>query len=119
MEPFFAFMEFVVIVLEAIGVAAILVGVSFATWRFLRRRRPFVSHDAYIEYRHGIGRSTLLGLDFLIAGDIIKTVIVFQTGMSVLVLGAVVLIRAFLGITLHVETEGRWPWQPPRDGDAS
>jgi len=118
MEPFFGLMEFVVILLEVIGVAAILVGVGYATWRFLRRRKPFVSHDAYVEYRHGIGRSTLLGLDFLIAGDIIKTVIVAQTGMSVVVLAAVVMIRAFLGITLHVETEGRWPWQPPRDGES-
>ncbi|QTF93229.1 DUF1622 domain-containing protein, partial [Halomonas sp. BM-2019] len=63
--------------------------------------------------RHGIGRSRLLGLDFLIAGDLIKTVIVLNSGESVLTLAAVVLIRAFLGFTLHVEVEGHWPWQPP------
>jgi uncharacterized membrane protein len=121
LDAFFGAMEAIVLVLEALGVAAILVGVIFSTIRFLRHRRPLASHEAYVEYRHGIGRSTLLGLDFLIAGDIIKTVIVVQTGPSVLVLGLVVLIRAFLSIALHVETEGRWPWQPdpraPLSGD--
>lgn len=112
-------MEAVIVTLEALGVAAILIGVAYSTFRFLRHRQHGTSHVAYVEYRHGIGRSTLLGLDFLIAGDIIKTVIVTQTGLSVLVLGAVVLIRALLGFTLHVETEGRWPWQEAsatRDG---
>jgi uncharacterized membrane protein len=97
MEAFVGAMEMIALALEAFGVVVILVGVVLATVRYLRRRRPFSSHHAYIEYRHGIGRSTLLGLDFLIAGDIIKTVIVYQTGLSVLVLGALVLIRAFPG----------------------
>lgn len=121
MDTYVDIMRMITLVLEALGVFAILIGVALATVRYLRQLRPFSSHRAYVEYRHGIGRSTLLGLDLLIAGDIIKTVIVHQTGASVLVLGMVVLIRTFLGLTLHLETEGRWPWQPeparePDDG---
>ena len=112
MDTYVQVMQVITLVLEALGVIAILIGVVFATVRFLRQPQPLSSHRAYVEYRHGIGRSTLLGLDLLIAGDIIKTVIVHQTGASVLVLGMVVLIRTFLGVTLHLETEGRWPWQP-------
>ena len=116
MDTYVHVMEMITLVLEALGVIAILIGVLLASVRYLRHPRPFSSHHAYVEYRHGIGRSTLLGLDLLIAGDIIKTVIVHQTGASVLVLGMVVLIRTFLGVTLHLEAEGRWPWQPaPRE----
>lgn len=112
MDTYVHIMEMITLALEALGVLAILIGVLLASVRYLRHPRPFSSHRAYVEYRHGIGRSTLLGLDLLIAGDIIKTVIVHQTGSSVLVLGMVVLIRTFLGVTLHLEAEGRWPWQP-------
>lgn len=119
MDTYVDVMQVITLSLEALGVAAMLIGIAFATVRYLRQPRPFSSHRAYVEYRHGIGHSTLLGLDLLIAGDIIKTVIVHQTGTSVLVLGMVVLIRTFLGVTLYLEAEGRWPWQraPARESD--
>ena len=53
----------------------------------------------------------MLGLEFLIAGDIIRTVIVAGTLESVAVLGMIILMRTFLSVTLHLEVEGRWPWQ--------
>lgn len=115
---FFQVIEVIALGLEALGVLAILVGFSLATVRYLKRTHPFTSHEAYIEYRHGMGRSILLGLDFLIAGDIIKTVIVAEVGMNILVLVAIVLIRTFLSMTLHLEVEGHWPWQKPHK-DAS
>jgi len=58
-----------------------------------------------------MGRSIVLGLEFLIAGDIIRTVIVSPTLESVAVLAVIVLVRAFLTMTLTLEIEGRWPWQ--------
>jgi uncharacterized membrane protein len=52
-----------------------------------------------------------LGLEFLVAGDIIRTVVVAPTLENVVILGLIVLIRTFLSRALHLEVEGRWPWQ--------
>ena len=68
--------------------------------------------DAYAPYRQSLGRAILLGLEFLVAGDIIRTVAIAPTFSSVGVLGAIVVIRTFLSVALQVETEARWPWQP-------
>jgi uncharacterized membrane protein len=65
----------------------------------------------YSSYRQDIGRAILLGLEFLIAGDIIRTVVVAPTIQNVLVLGLIVLIRTFLSLSLQLEIEGRLPWQ--------
>ena len=61
--------------------------------------------------RSNFGRSILLGLEFLIAADIINTVAVTPTLQSVIVLGAIVIVRTFLSFSLELEIEGRWPWQ--------
>jgi uncharacterized membrane protein len=66
---------------------------------------------AYREVREMVGRSVLLGLEFLVAGDIIRTVAVSPTFTSVGVLAAIVAIRTFLSTTLEMEISGRWPWQ--------
>jgi len=65
----------------------------------------------YRLFRQDLGRAILLGLEFLIAGDIIRTVVVAPTLENVLILGLIVLIRTFLSIALQLEVEGRWPWQ--------
>jgi uncharacterized membrane protein len=114
MQIFVASIDVAAYALEGVGVAVIIVGFVLATVSFLRQRQPLTSHAAYIDYRHRMGRSTLLGLDFLIAGDIIKTIIVADAMSSVAVLGLIVLIRTFLSMTLHVEVEGCWPWQHAR-----
>jgi uncharacterized membrane protein len=69
----------------------------------------------YRTYRQQLGRSIILGLEFLIAGDIIRTVVVADTLENVAVLGIIILIRSFLSVTLHLEVEGRWPWQPEQE----
>jgi uncharacterized membrane protein len=58
-----------------------------------------------------VGRALLLGLEFLIAGDIIRTVVVAPTLQNVMVLGMIVLIRTFLSLSLQLEIEGKLPWQ--------
>ena len=67
--------------------------------------------DPYRRLRQDIGRGILLGLEFLVAADIIRTVAVTPTMEGVKVLGLIVVIRTFLSMALQVELEGRWPWQ--------
>ncbi len=99
-------------VVDATGVAVIVVGALVATWATLVHRRPGV--DPYHAFRRRLGRSILLGLEFLVAADIIRTVAVTPTPRSVAVLGAIVLIRTFLSFALQLEMTGAWPWQRTR-----
>jgi uncharacterized membrane protein len=100
--------------IEILGTLIIVVGVlrvaiTRGTVRFLLRlEQP----GAYESYKHQIGRSLLLGLEFLVAGDVVRTVAVEPTLVNVAVLGLLVLVRTFLSWSLTVEIEGRWPWQP-------
>ena len=101
--------------LDLAGVVIIAVGVAIASVVFLYRcwqTRQGV--EVYRPYRQAVGRSILLGLEFLVAGDIIRTVAVSPSFQSVGVLAAIVLVRTFLSFTLEVELEGRWPWQMKR-----
>lgn len=102
---------------DGLGVVVIFCGLLFATGRFLLKRQAAL-RDAYQLFRHDMARAILLGLEFLIAGDIIRTVAVTPTLESVTVLGLIVLVRTFLMIALHLEVEGRWPWQKPTPDQA-
>ena len=96
--------------IDAAGVVVIAVGATIATARFISRRRA-PAPSSYTLYRQDLGRVILLGLEFLIAGDIIRTVVVSPTLPHLYVLGMIVLIRTFLSMTLQLELEGHWPWQ--------
>jgi uncharacterized membrane protein len=95
---------------DAVGVAVVVVGVAWATVlaaaQLVRRHA-----EVYEDYRRLLGRSILLGLEFLVAGDIIRTVAIAPTFASVGVLAIIVLIRTFLSFSLELEITGRWPWQ--------
>jgi uncharacterized membrane protein len=100
---------------DVAGVGVIVVGALGATALFLYRWVSGHGLDAaYRPYRQGLGRAILLGLEFLVAGDIIRTVAVSPTFASVGVLAGIVLIRTFLSFSLEVELESRWPWQGRR-----
>jgi uncharacterized membrane protein len=104
-------------IVDAAGVALMIAGALAATLVAARRtvtRDP----DAYRLYRRQLGRSILLGLELLVAADIIRTVAVTPTIRSVVVLAAIVAIRTFLSFSLELEITGRWPWQKP-DGTPS
>jgi uncharacterized membrane protein len=75
------------------------------------RLRTLGASKTYAAYRVGLARSILLGLELLVAGDIIRTVVVAPTLENIGLLGAVVLIRTFLNFTLELEVTGRFPWQ--------
>ena len=96
--------------LEAVGVAIIVIGAIAATVRCVRRFRD-VGQNLMPEFRKDFGRAMILGLEFLVAGDIIRTVIVAHSLTDILGLGLVVLIRTVLVFTIHLEVEGHWPWQ--------
>jgi uncharacterized membrane protein len=101
-------------ILEGTSFAIILIGVALSTAVFLVRvwHGGFLPH--YLEYRANLGRGILLGLELLIAADIIKSVVIDPTLESMLVLGGIVIIRTFLSISLDVEINGEWPWQRTR-----
>ena len=94
---------------DAVGVAVVVLGAILATGSAARRLRR--GEPSYQPYRRQIGRSILLGLEFLVAADIIRTVAVAPSFRGVGVLAVVVAVRTFLSFTLDLELEGRWPWQ--------
>ena len=97
--------------IEAVGVLVIVVGSCISSVVFIRTFRNLPEGTAYKTFRRQLGRSIILGLEFLIAGDIVRTVVVADTLENVAILGLIILIRSFLSVTLHLEVEGRWPWQ--------
>jgi uncharacterized membrane protein len=103
-------MEMIATLVDAFGVFIIVIGAVMATARFLGERH-LDSATAYRSYRQNLGRAILLGLEFLIAGDIIRTVVVAPTLENVLILALIVIIRTFLSMALQLEVDGRWPWK--------
>ena len=113
MEYFRHIMEVVGTSVDGVGVFIVAGGMVVATLRLVPRLRDR-AHDTgnyYSLYRQDVGRAILLGLEFLIAGDIIRTVVVAPTLQNVVVLGLIVLIRTFLSLSLQLEIEGKLPWQ--------
>jgi uncharacterized membrane protein len=111
--------ELVGTIIDGVGVAIIAVGAvvagGIALGRLFRK-----STDTYRIFREQLGRSILLGLEFLVAADIIRTVAVTPNAKSVAVLAGIVAIRTFLSFSLELEITGRWPWQKgPRVADGA
>jgi uncharacterized membrane protein len=97
-------------IIDAAGVGVIVTGAAIAfvagAVRLSRRESA-----VYLRFRQQLGQAILLGLELLVAGDIVRTVAASPSLTSVAVLAAIVLIRTFLSFSLQVETTGRWPWQ--------
>jgi uncharacterized membrane protein len=110
MEYFRHIMEVVGTSVDGVGVFIVAVGMLVATVR-LATHRSHGTGNYYSLYRQDVGRAILLGLEFLIAGDIIRTVVVAPTLQNVVVLGLIVLIRTFLSLSLQLEIEGKLPWR--------
>ena len=104
--------EVVGLAIDGAGVAVIALGLIAAVGRYAIRRRALA--DPYRRLRQDLGRAILLGLEFLVAADIIRTVAISPTIDNALALGLIVLIRTFLSMAMQVELEGRWPWQRSR-----
>lgn len=103
------YVEYAALAIEVAGVLVMIFGPLFALWRYLFDKHK--DGSSYRTFRHDLGKAILLGLEFLVAGDIIATVSTAPTMENVLILGMIVLIRTFLSLSLQVELEGKWPWQ--------
>jgi uncharacterized membrane protein len=99
--------------IEAMAVALIVGTFLFGSARFLLHTGRHAA-DPYRRYKLLLGRALSLGLEFLVAADVIRTVSVAPTLSNIGILGAVILARTFVSWSLVVEMEGRWPWQPER-----
>ena len=102
--------------IEGVGVLVVVLGSLVSSFVYISTFRQSADGQAYVIFRRQLGRSIILGLEFLIAGDIVRTVVVADTLENVAILGLIILIRSFLSVTLHLEVEGRWPWQASDQG---
>jgi uncharacterized membrane protein len=103
--------EFIAKAIEAVGVLVILGGILWSGISYLRTGKNDSETSAFSYFRKSLGRSILLGLEFLVAADIIHTVATTPTFQSLGVLGMLIVIRTFLSIEIEMELDGRWPWQ--------
>lgn len=108
-------MQPVSVFFEVVGVLVILAGFAYALARAFNPRLR-AADTPYEAFRATFGRSVLLGLEILLAADLIRTIAVAPTLENLAVLGALVVIRTFLSWSLEVEIEGRWPWRRVPDG---
>ena len=103
--------EVAAMAIEIVAVVIIVASVFFGIIEYLYRRLRGIEVDPYRALKGRLGRSMLLGLEILVAADIVRTVALEPSLESVGILGLLVLIRTFLSWSLDVELEGRWPWQ--------
>ena len=111
-EPILEWIELAALAIEILAVVIIVVAIVGATVHYLYR--GLKRHDAaatYRQYKTRLGKALMLGLEILIAADIVRTVALEATLESIGFLGILVLIRTFLSWSLAVEIDGRWPWQ--------
>jgi uncharacterized membrane protein len=114
-ERFLEWIELAALAIEILAVALIVIAIFYAMGRYLAEvlSKPGSKYipDRYQRLKTSLGRTLLLGLEILVAADIVRTVALDSTLESVAILGLLVLIRTFLSWSLVVEIEGHWPWQ--------
>ena len=108
--------EFVAVGIELLAVTLIVVAIVIATVSYVGGRIKHIpAAGAYSRYRARLGAGLLLGIEILVAADVVRTVALDPTLEGTAVLGMLVVIRTFLSWSLVVEIESRWPWQTPKD----
>ena len=113
--------EFAALAIEILAVVIIVAAIFYATARYTFQIviRGEDRNKYYGQLKVSLGKALLLGMEILVAADIVRTVALEATLQSVMVLGILVLIRTFLSWALVVEIEGRWPWQPARGAEST
>jgi uncharacterized membrane protein len=110
--------EWAALGIELLAIAIIVAGVlmiavTHGTVRYvIHLKEP----GAYEAYKQQLGKPLLLGLELLVAADVIRTVASEPTLTNVAALGLLVVVRTLLSWSLAVEMEGRWPWQSNTEG---
>ncbi len=112
-DTFHTIIEWAALAIEALAVAVIVCAVFVLAIRqgTIRYLFQLGKPDAYESYKHQLGKALLLGLELMVAADVIRTVAFQPTLANVAVLGLLVLVRTFLSWAMSVELEGQWPWQ--------
>ncbi|WP_373059047.1 DUF1622 domain-containing protein [Zunongwangia sp. H14] len=110
MENIEVYIEYTAKIIEAAGIISIIVGTVLALGKFIFSMQKG-GQRSYRLLRQELGKGILLGLEILVAGDIIATVVTEPTMNRVLALGVIVLIRTFLSLSIELEIEGKFPWQ--------
>jgi uncharacterized membrane protein len=111
-EIILKWIEFAALAIEVLAVVIIVVAIFYAMGRYTYRAALHPEDTRhYQDLKVRLGKALLLGLEILVAADVVRTVALEATLQSVTVLGLLVLIRTFLSWALVVEIEGRWPWQ--------
>lgn len=100
--------------IEIAGVVVIIGGAIAATITYFKQFGK-QSSETFEAFRRQLGRSILLGLEFLVAADIIATVAIKPSLESVFILGLIVIIRTFLSFSLGIELEGKLPWRSSKN----
>ena len=119
-ETILEWIDLAALAVEVVAVAIIIGAIFYSLGHYLLRSVLQPEHEGqYQQLKVRLGKALLLGLEILVAADVIRTVALEATLQSVMVLGLLVLIRTFLSWALVVEIEGRWPWQPKRDDQES
>jgi uncharacterized membrane protein len=115
-ERILEWIEVAALAIEILAVGIIVVAIFYAMGRYgvqaIARPDDRDIKGRYRQLKTSLGRTLLLGLEILVAADIVRTVALDSTLEAVGILGLLVLIRTFLSWSLIVEIEGRWPWQP-------
>ena len=112
-EVILEWIEYAALAIEILAVVIIVVFIfsAMAHYFITGVRHPGERRQRYVKLKYNLGRTLLLGLEILVAADIIRTVALESTLESVAILGLLVLVRTFLSWALIVEIDGRWPWQ--------
>ncbi|MDT0676074.1 DUF1622 domain-containing protein [Autumnicola musiva] len=110
MEDIQFYIEYIARIIEATGIVTIVIGTLMALGKFIFSLQKH-GQRSYRLLRQELGKGILLGLEILVAGDIIATVVTEPTMDRVLALGVIVLIRTFLSLSIELEIEGKFPWQ--------
>lgn len=111
-NAFYDIVAWVAVIIEGMGIGVIVLGILLGSYYFLlgvRQREDATT--LYNKFREHLGRGILLGLEFLVAADIIGTVAIDPNFRNLAVLGLIVLIRTFLSFAIEAEIHGHWPWQ--------
>jgi len=109
--------EFAAQGIEALAVAVMVFFIIIGTTRWIFHSLKKIE-GGYERYRVVLGKTLLVGLELMVAADIIRTVALDLTLSSITLLGGIVIVRTFLGWTLSMEVEGRWPWQKKKESSS-
>jgi uncharacterized membrane protein len=104
-------LEITTAIIEIVGVSVLVLGFFISVGRYLRYYRRMATPDPVLEFKRGLGRTVIIGLEVLVAATIVKTVTVEATFFSVGLLAGMISVRTIISWTMVLEIDGHWPWQ--------